>query len=206
MDTTAFINETLEGRRLLTHPFYQRWEAGELGEGELALYASQYRHFEAFLPTYLDELGRGLTGPAHELVQRNLADEVAEPTHLSLFDAFAASVDAPSATPSPAMDALLATYRELLADSPEAALAGLAAYEVQGADIAASKGEGLRRHYGLDSTGTAFWDVHAELESDHATWTADALNDVDRDVVAHGVNAIAQAWWSFLDEREALAA
>jgi hypothetical protein len=29
---------------------------------------------------------------------------------------------------------------------------------------------------------------------------------VDRDVVHHGVSAVAQAWWGFLDEREALAA
>src|SRR3974390_3214672 len=49
----AGIDETLSaatrGLRLLEHPFYRRWEAGELTDGELAGYAAQYRHFEAML-------------------------------------------------------------------------------------------------------------------------------------------------------------
>ena len=35
---------------LLTHPFYQRWEAGTLQPGELDTYAQQYRSFEAAPP------------------------------------------------------------------------------------------------------------------------------------------------------------
>ena len=29
------LARSLDGRELLTHPFYQRWEAGRLTEGEL---------------------------------------------------------------------------------------------------------------------------------------------------------------------------
>ena len=32
------LAEAIVGRHLLTHPFYRRWEAGTLGEGELAAY------------------------------------------------------------------------------------------------------------------------------------------------------------------------
>ena len=52
----------------------------------------------------------------------------------------------------------------LAGGDPVAALAMIAAYEVQAADIAASKGDGLRRHYGFDAEGTAFWDVHRDQE------------------------------------------
>ena len=44
---TALLDQALEGRRLLDHPFYRRWENGELIEGELQHYAEQYRFFEA---------------------------------------------------------------------------------------------------------------------------------------------------------------
>ena len=50
---TAAVASSLEGRMLLTHPFYRRWEAGELTSQELAEYAVHYRAFEAVLPAVL---------------------------------------------------------------------------------------------------------------------------------------------------------
>ena len=71
--------------------------------------------------------------------------------------------------------ALLAVVRTTAANDPAAALAMIAAYEVQAADIAASKGDGLRRHYGFDEEGTRFWDVHRTQEVDHAGWSLPSL-------------------------------
>ena len=36
------VRRAVEGRELLSHPFYQRWQAGQLAQGELADYAVQY--------------------------------------------------------------------------------------------------------------------------------------------------------------------
>ena len=47
MDANAIdqaLTDATTGLRLLEHPFYRRWEAGELLPGELADYAGQYRH------------------------------------------------------------------------------------------------------------------------------------------------------------------
>ena len=84
----------------------------------------------------------------------------------------------------------------------------VAAYEVQAADIAASKAEGLRRHYGFDTDGTRFWDVHTTLELAHADWSTAALSALEADpaVVRTNAAAAAEAWWRFLDEREEAAA
>ena len=83
----------------------------------------------------------------------------------------------------------------------------VAAYEVQAADIAASKGNGLRRHYGMDADGTRFWDVHVSQEVEHAGWSTAALADLGADpaAVQTAARLAADAWWSFLDERQALA-
>lgn len=208
------IKQALEGRQLLTHPFYQRWEAGELQPGELHAYARQYRIFEATLPGMLSGVIEGLTDDGStdvaDLVQRNLNDELGHPEpHLALFDRFAASVSdesRPAQTGTgPAANALVGTYADLVEEGPVAALSALAAYETQASSIARSKAEGLRRWYGIGDDGAAFWDVHATMDADHGDWAIDALAQLDADpVVVHkAAKRAADAWWAFLDEREA---
>jgi pyrroloquinoline quinone (PQQ) biosynthesis protein C len=203
------VSRAVEGRELLTHPFYRRWEAGTLDPAELSEYAVEYRAFEAALPTVLTAVaGRlreaGAAGPA-ALVERNLADELGSPeSHLALFDRFASAVGAIPAPPGAAATALVTTYLDLVAEGPAAALAGLAAYESQSAAIAASKADGLRRWYGTDPAGTAFWDVHAAMDDDHATWATDALAALDASPaeVSAAAGRAAEAWWALLDERQ----
>jgi pyrroloquinoline-quinone synthase len=211
-DLAGALASALEDRRLLTHPFYRRWEAGELTSSELAEYAVHYRAFEAVLPevlaTVVDELMAQAEFEVAELVARNLADELGRPEpHLALFDEFAAALPvAPVASgPGPAARRLADTYRELAQRSPAAAIAGLAAYETQAAGIAATKGEGLRRWYGMDPSGTRFWDVHSSMDADHGDWAVEALAllGADVDEVAEGARRAADAWWALLDEREA---
>jgi pyrroloquinoline-quinone synthase len=208
----AAVAASLEGRQLLTHPFYRRWEAGELGSEELAEYAVHYRAFEAVLPmvlsTVADRLAADGRTDAADLVGRNLADELGSPRpHLELFDEFAGALPdrAVATSPGPAAVALADTYRKLAEESPVAAVAGLAAYETQAAAIAATKGDGLRRWYGMDTDGTTFWDVHATMDADHGDWAVEALAllHADPDVVAEAARRAADAWWALLDEREA---
>ena len=206
------VARSLDGRALLTHPFYRRWEAGELTVGELREYAVHYRAFEAALPAVLtavvDRLHAEGETEAAAMVEDNLADELGRPEpHLALFDRFAGSLGgtATATAPGPAAEALVDTYFELVADGPVAALAGLAAYETQASAIASSKADGLRRWYGVDAGGTEFWDVHADMDADHGEWAVAALDLLGADPVEVGAAARrgAEAWWALLDERQA---
>jgi pyrroloquinoline quinone (PQQ) biosynthesis protein C len=218
------IEDALHGRMLLTHPFYVRWEQGALHPGELGMYASQYRSFEAALPVVLSAVVDGLRAEGStevaDLVQRNLTDELGRPEpHLALFDRFAAAVSTSESSSvstsessadgrsleGPAAAGLVATYLDMVEGGPVAALSALAAYETQASAIAASKAEGLRRWYGIDDAGAAFWDVHATMDADHGDWAIDALAHLGADpaVVANAAKRAADVWWAFLDEREA---
>jgi pyrroloquinoline quinone (PQQ) biosynthesis protein C len=204
------LAEAIVGRHLLTHPFYRRWEAGTLTEGELAAYAEQYRHIERELPVTLAAIADALPpGHARALVEANLADELGSPEpHVQLFESFAVAAGAtPDAPATPSTAALLAVVRTTASNDPVAALAMIAAYEVQAADIAASKGDGLRQHYGFDEEGTRFWDVHRTQEVEHAGWSMEALAalEADLDVVQAAATVSADSWWLFLSEREELA-
>jgi pyrroloquinoline quinone (PQQ) biosynthesis protein C len=204
------LAEAIVGRHLLSHPFYRRWEAGSLSEGELASYAEQYRHIERALPGTLSTIAGALPpGRARDLVEANLADELGSPEpHAELFESFAGAAGAaPDVRATPSTAALLAVVRTTASNDPAAALAMVAAYEVQAADIAGSKSDGLRRHYGLDEEGTRFWDVHRTQEAEHAGWSMEALAELgaDPDVVLAAAIVSADSWWLSLTEREELA-
>jgi pyrroloquinoline-quinone synthase len=182
---------------------------------ELADYAGQYRHFEAFLPTFLNELVAELPeGPARDLVAANLADEEGDPVaHVELFERFALAVGAPSGldgvAASGATRALVDTYADSIADGPVAALAGFIAYECQASEVARTKADGLRDHYGLDDLAVSFWEHHAQVDTRHSEWALAALADLsdslDAQARERNLRAFrrgADTWWSFLDERE----
>ena len=204
----VLVADALHDRRLLDHPFYRRWEAGTLERSELASYAGQYRHFERSLPVVLERVAEALPeGADRRMVEANLEDELGRPeAHTVMFERFAAAVGAPATSePTPATAELVAYYDSRARHDPVAALAALAVYEVQAPLIAASKAEGLRAHYGVNETGTRFWDVHAEIDALHAQWALDVVAAVaGRPADIEGaVHEAAAAWWAFLDEREA---
>lgn len=206
------LDRALEGRRLLDHEFYKRWNAGELSKAELTEYAEQYRHFEAALPQTLSAVAAAMTPEqGRASVEANLADEVGPPSHLDIFDGFlSAAGGSAEASISPAMANLVQAYRNAADAGPVEGLAGVAAYEVQSSDIAITKGGGLRNNYGLSEDQTEFWTLHGELEKDHADWSIEGLaaacDETDAGRVTDAARSVADAWWGFLDERQERAA
>ena len=201
----------LEGRRLLTHPFYRRWEAGELRSQELAEYAVHYRAFEAVLPTVLAAVVDRLTADgdlgAADLVARNLADELGRPEpHLDLFDEFAAAL--PDAVAGSARTRRRGPGRHLPRPGR-----GVARRGDRRPRRLRDPGRGHRRHQGgraapLVRHGRGrhrFWDVHATMDADHGDWAVEALAllDADPTEVADASRRAADAWWALLDERDA---
>jgi pyrroloquinoline-quinone synthase len=208
IDLLSVLQRAANQRRLLHHRFYHAWQAGELTRNDLADYAGQYRHVEQALPAVLEATAAQLPpGRARRLVEGNLFDERFRPrSHLALFDSFAGAVGAgTTSAPSPATSRLVDAYHKAAEAGPAASLAVIGTYEVQAAEVAATKAESLRSLYHVDSSGTEFWDVHARLEDSHANWTAEAiaqLNPAYEEVSVHAQTS-AEAWWAFLDEREA---
>ena len=207
-ELSTAVDTALAPCRLLAHPFYVRWTQGEVTMDELQRYAAQYRHFEAAVPSILQSVADSArTDEVGTQARAILADETGGPaTHLELFDRFADAIDAPERVPSPAMQCLLDTYRECTDIGAVAGLAAVLAYETQSAAVAATKAEGLRTH-GLvtDAGALAFWDVHARVDGEHSEWALLALADAVEEPasVTAPAGAAAQAWWAFLDEREA---
>jgi pyrroloquinoline-quinone synthase len=175
---------------VLEHPFYVRWERGELSREELARYAGEYRHAGAALADAA-ATAAPLAGPEH-------AEE--ESGHIELWDDFAAEAGADaSREPLAETTACAAAWRA--ADDPAGAASILYAIEAGQPAISETKLAGLVEHYGYraDAPATAYFRVHTELDHEHAAEGRALLErhapaeDEDR-LVALAEDALAGNW------------
>jgi pyrroloquinoline quinone (PQQ) biosynthesis protein C len=63
----------------------------------------------------------------------------------------------------------------------------------------------LRRHYGLDEAAVSFWAHHAVADARHGDWALSAFGELAHppEWFEPSLQRAADAWWGFLDEREA---
>ncbi len=171
MAGTKLIERLDAARRrcnVLEHPFYVRWERGELTRDELATYAGQYRHAVVALA--------GAAATASPL--RGSTHAAEEAAHVALWDEFAAAVGA-----DVTHDALPETERCVetwtAATDPLEALAILYAVEAGQHDISATKLRGLEQHYGFaeGSDGTAYFELHSTRDQEHAAQSRKLLEE-----------------------------
>ena len=196
MDLCERIDEARERWNVLRHPFYTRWERGDLKRDELAFYAGEYRHAVVALAETA-----AVAGDAEH------AREEAE--HVALWDAFAAELDAPlDRRPTPETAACARAWSR--PDRLEA-LAVLYAVESSQPAISETKLRGLVDHYGFrpDAAGTEYFALHAERDKEHARAARAALADaepVDRERLAKVAEDALRANWLLLDGVERAAA
>ena len=178
---------------ILEHPFYRRWERGDLTREALAFYAGEYRHAVVALAD-----AAAATGDAEHARE--------EAQHIRLWDDFADSLEAslgraPRAGTAQCVDA----WRR---SDPLEARAVLYAVESAQPAISRTKLEGLVRYYGFDarSHGTAYFEIHAVRDADHAAGSRAALKrearaeDADRLVAA--ADSALRGNWRLLDAVE----
>jgi pyrroloquinoline quinone (PQQ) biosynthesis protein C len=179
---------------VLEHPFYRRWEAGDLTAEELRFYAGEYRHAVV-----------ALADAAAVACDREHARE--EAAHITLWNQFADSLDAP--LDRPPRNETVRCADAWRRDAPLDAQAVMYAVESAQPAISETKLAGLVEHYGFDgdSPATEYFRVHATRDVAHAAAAkghllADAHpEDTDR-LVAAAERAL-RGNWELLDGVEA---
>ena len=164
MELFERIRQAQDEWNVLRHPFYVRWEQGELSREELQTYAGQYRHAVAAVAEASRQAAvLGDDGHAAE-----------EAAHVTLWDAWAMSLDAARAEPSPQTAECVERWAP---GDPLAATAVLYAVESVQPAIAETKVRGLLEHYGYrpDSPALTYFHVHAERDHEHAARAAEIL-------------------------------
>ena len=189
MNLIERIDEARARWNVLDHPFYLRWERGDLTRENLAFYAGEYRHAVVALAD-----AAAVAGDAEHAAE--------EAAHIQLWDDFAAALDAPlDRDPSSETRECAATWR---AEDSLAARAVLYAVESGQPDISRTKLTGLVDHYGFapGSKSTEYFELHADRDHEHAAASAEVLSkaapeDADRLVAA--AEAALKGNWRLLD-------
>ena len=206
----AKIDAAIAEKNLLKHPFYQDWQTGRLSRESLQLYAAQYyRHVAAF-PGHLRVLAARTEGPIRDIILENLAEEEnPSAPHPQLWRDFAFSLgvnedDIISCPALPGTQAVVQTFREIVGDSPvSAAVAALYAYESQVPEIAATKIDGLKMYYNINTPeALAYFTVHEETDKEHReawrNWLIENAQGEETEILAT-TNQALDALWGVLD-------
>jgi pyrroloquinoline-quinone synthase len=189
MELYARIDEARQRWDVLTHPFYERWERGDLSREELAFYAGEYRHAVV-------ALARAAAASGDEEHAREEAD------HVGLWDDFAAALQAPlDREPTTETVDCVAAWSP---DERFEALAVLYAIESAQPAISRTKLASLVEHYGFEADDPAaeYFRLHAERDIEHARAAREALADAppaDVVAVAAAAERALEANWRLLD-------
>jgi pyrroloquinoline-quinone synthase len=189
MELCTSIDEARQRWDVLKHPFYERWERGELTREELAFYAGEYRHAVVALAQ-----AATVAGDAEHARE--------ECQHVGLWDEFAAAVEAPiDQEPTHETAACAAAWSP---DDRFQALAVLYAVESAQPAISRTKLAGLVEHYGFDDDDPAgeYFRLHAERDLEHARAAREALAEAPaarREELASVAERALEANWRLLD-------
>jgi pyrroloquinoline-quinone synthase len=213
MDVLDRLDQMIDERHLLKHPFYTKWADGTLPLEALQEYARQYYAFESTFPRLLSALHTRSDRPdVRQSLLDNLWDEEhGEVNHVELWLRFGEGIGAGresirGAELNRGTRALLDAYWASVTDAPIAAgIAALYAYEGQVPEVAIEKIRGLVEQYGVDDPRTlAFFTVHSTLDVEHSgaersMIAALAPTATDEEAVLASTRAALDGWWGFLD-------
>ena len=213
MDVITAVHQEVSRRKMLDHPFYQRWNDGKLTLQELRSYAIEYYHFTLAFPTFVSGIHANMDNleTRQSLLENLVEEERGEENHPELWlrfcDALGLSRDEVRASsPGGETRDLITAMRSLTnSSSTHCGLASLYAYEVQIPEVSLTKIEGLRRYFGMtDSRSIQFFTAHAEADVVHSAVAEKLLRNECRndrqvteaaDAAARTVNAL----YEFLD-------
>ena len=206
------IEERIEVRSLLKHPFYQAWQEGKLTKEELKVYAAQYYHFESAFPVYLSSVhSRCDERDVRQSILENLWDEEhGDINHRAMWLDFCESLglnrEEPEMTkPLTNTQALLDTYHVICNKGTfQEGLAAIYAYEEQVPEIMIEKIRGLKEYFNITSEkALRFFEVHSVLDEDHSDREREGIvgytKRTDEEAVERALQAALDGWWGFLD-------
>ena len=212
MNIVTSLDQQIAAKRLLDHPFYQRWTDGTLTRAELQDYARHYYHYALAFPTFLSIMHADCEDlPTRQLLLENLVEEERGPeNHPELWLRFCEALgldrdEVKNGTPNEATKKLIATMRENSRASLGEGLSSLYAYESQIPAVATAKIDGLAKWYEIQSNrDIAFFSVHQEADVVHSATSRELIektcsDETKREAAAAATQRTLDALYGFLD-------
>lgn len=207
------LDQAISKLPLLKHSFYVRWQDGQISLSELQGYAKEYYPFEKEFPCFVSAIHSRSDNTAlrNSLLQNLIHEENGPANHRELWLQFAEGLgvsreEAEAHFRSDETENLLRTFRKAsTSGNPIDGLAALYAYEAQQPEVAATKIEGLIRHYDITSdSALKFFRVHQVYDVEHSATEGKLLESLCRDEASQqrAIQVVAEtcrALYEFLD-------
>lgn len=165
------IDQLIEQKSLLKHPFYQMWSDGKLSKEMLAGYSKEYFQMVKAVPSFVGEIAKFT--PLH-MISEIKANQQEEAEHIEPWAHFAVSLGVENITAYSGLDKTNYAVTELsgLMTSLEAGAAAMYAFEKEIPKISHTKLEGLEKFYDITTPdATEYFRLHMEADIRHAaTW------------------------------------
>ena len=167
------IDQIIEERSLLKHPFYEMWSDGKLEFDSLAGYSKEYFQLVKHVPKFMEPLVNSAPDNMKDELIFNMNEEI---EHIELWKKFAYSMQISNQE--------LSDYHGLkktndavsnlssLMNSFSLGACAMYAFEKEIPKISEIKLQGLKEFYGLDSKNTTeYFEEHMEADIRHsASW------------------------------------
>ena len=206
------MQDPINSKSLLTHPFYQAWQNGDLTLNVLRFYAKQYYFFESEFPLFLSSIhSKCQDRIVRQSVLENLWDEEhGDNNHRAMWLSFCGDLglseeDVVNAELHGKTQALIDAYKDICGlVSFQESLAAMYAYEFQVPEISISQTEGLLSYYGFQNDDSIrFFKEHGALDEEHSDREGESIVNHTSlefdDAAEQALETALEAWWVFLD-------
>ncbi len=171
------IDEMIEERSLLKHPFYQMWSDGKLSLDSLTGYSKEYYQLVKSVPSFMTPIIKQAPGSLKNELTSNQEEEI---QHIKPWMRFASSlgVDEKELEDYAGLPKTIQAVSQLssLMNSFEGGSCAMYAFEKEIPKISQVKLEGLAEFYGISSEqATEYFKLHTEADIRHAAAWRKAL-------------------------------
>ena len=170
MDLIKKIDEMIEERSLLKHPFYQTWSDGKLTKEALAGYSKEYFQLVKQVPAFMTPI---IEQSPDEFVKELTENQQEESEHIRPWISFASELgisenELMSYSGLPKTQQAVSDLSELMSDF-ESGSCAMYAFEKEIPKISQTKLDGLAQFYGMTSQeATEYFKLHTEADIRHA--------------------------------------
>ena len=164
------IDQIIEDKSLLNHPFYEMWSEGKLEFQSLVGYSKEYYQLAKQVPKFMEPIVDMAPSDASSELISNMNEET---EHIRLWENFAFSMgitkdDLTSYQGLKKTNEAVNNLASLMESYDEGACA-MYAFEKEIPKISKTKMEGLKNFYGLDSKdATEYFEEHMSADIRHA--------------------------------------
>lgn len=170
MDIIKEIDQIIQEKSLLKHPFYEMWSAGQLTMGSLAGYSKEYFQLVKAVPAYMDQI---IQQAPQEFMRELVENRTEEYDHIAPWVRFADALGIPESELKDycGLEKTVRAVHDLsdLMGTFEGGACAMYALEKELPLISQTKLDGLDEFYGInDKEATLYFELHTEADIRHA--------------------------------------